>query len=92
MVCDENTMLLYIFGGLANDNHTLNDMWIFDIEKKEWLKIDQRGQVPKPRAGHSMNLYKGKIFMFGGLIEVTQESSELFVFDIETHTWTLLKS
>lgn len=30
--------------------------------------------------------------MFGGLIEVTKESSELFVFDIETLTWTFLKS
>ena len=30
--------------------------------------------------------------MFGGLIEVTKESSELFAFEIETNTWTLLKS
>ena len=30
--------------------------------------------------------------MFGGLIEVTKESSELFSFDMETSTWTLLKS
>ena len=92
MVLDENTMLLYIFGGLTNDNHTLNDMWLYDLTEKKWTKVDQRGTIPKPRAGHSMNLYEGKIFMFGGLIEVTQESSELFLFDIESYTWTLLKS
>ena len=39
-----------------------------------------------------MNLYEGHIFMFGGLIEVTQESSELFLFDLEANYWTLLKS
>ena len=92
MVLDENTKLLYMFGGLTNDNHTLNDMWLFDLTEKTWTKVDQRGTIPKPRAGHSMNLYEGRIFMFGGLIEVTQESSELFLFDIESHTWTLLKS
>ena len=30
--------------------------------------------------------------MFGGLLELTQESSELFLFDLETNHWTLLKS
>ena len=30
--------------------------------------------------------------MFGGLLEVTKESSELFLFDLESNHWTLLKS
>ena len=92
MVFNEETKQLYIFGGLKNDSLTLNDLWIFDITKKTWNKVNQCGQIPKPRAGHSMNIYQGRIFMFGGLLEVTKESSELFLFDLESNHWTLLKS
>ena len=67
-------------------------MWMYDLTDNTWALIEQKGQVPRPRSGHSFNFYDGKIFMFGGLIEVTKESSELFAFEIETETWTLLKS
>ena len=82
MVADEQTKQLYLFGGSDCENVTLNDLWVYSIKEKKWTKIEQSGQIPKGRAGHSMNLYQGKIFIFGGLLEVTKESSELFVFDI----------
>ena len=92
MVVTEDNTKIYVFGGLNSDNTTMNDMWMYDLNQNTWTEIEQKGQVPKPRSGHSFNLYDGKIFMFGGLIEVTKESSELFSFDIETETWVLLKS
>ena len=94
MVCreDASAMQLYLFGGLDTENATLNDMWMYDLTDNQWTQIEQKGNIPRPRSSHSFNLYEGRIYMFGGLLEVTKESSELFSFDIETSTWTLLKS
>ena len=92
MVVQELQNMIYIFGGLDNDNATLNDMWSFDLTANVWTRIEQQGNIPRPRCGHSFNEYDNKIFLFGGSLEVTQESSELFQFDIATQTWSLLKS
>ena len=43
--------------------------------------------MPDPRCGHSLSVHHGKIFMFGGLKEVTQESNETFRFNPETSFW-----
>ena len=76
-----------MFGGLTETNDTLNDMWKFDIESNTWGLVQQKGQIPEPRCGHSLNLHGDKIFLFGGLKEVTQESNEIFKFDLNSFTW-----
>ena len=43
--------------------------------------------MPGPRCGHSLNIHADKIFLFGGLQEVTKESNETMKFNIETGTW-----
>ena len=76
-----------MFGGLTETNDTLNDMWKFDIETNTWNLVEQKGQIPEPRCGHSLNLHGDKIFLFGGLKEVTQESNEIFKFDLNNYSW-----
>lgn len=87
MVYSPTKNALYLYGGLNIQNDTLNDMWRFDLETNQWDVIEQNGKVPGPRCGHSFNIHCDKIFMFGGLREVTQESNETFRFDIATGTW-----
>ena len=77
----------YLFGGLTVTNETLNDMWRYSITENSWEKVQQYGEIPMPRCGHSFSQHNGKAFLFGGLIEVTQESNETLKFDLETHTW-----
>ena len=78
---------LYLFGGLTVTNQTLNDMWRFSIDSGEWEQVEQLGDVPDPRCGHTFATHNEKIFLFGGLKEVTKESNETFRFDIETRMW-----
>ena len=52
-----------------------------------WNRIEQKGRVPGPRCGHSFNIHGDKIFLFGGLQEVTKESNETMKFNIATETW-----
>ena len=60
-----------MFGGLSSFQKTLNDMWKYDLLAMKWEKIKQFGKIPEPRCGHSLNIMDQKIFLFGGLIEVT---------------------
>ena len=36
MVVIEEKMKLYLFGGLNNENQTLNDMWLYDLNAETW--------------------------------------------------------
>lgn len=36
--------------------------------------------------------YNGKFVMFGGILEITKESDEVFIFDPTTNIWTILES
>ena len=49
--------MIYLFGGSDIENITLNDLWAFSIKEEKWTLIEQSGDIPKGRAGHSMNLY-----------------------------------
>ena len=87
MVKVESLNCLLMFGGLNKLNETLNDMWKYDIEMAQWSLVKQDGAIPGPRCGHSMSIHNDMIFLFGGLIEVTHESSEVFQFDPKTNRW-----
>ena len=77
----------YLFGGLTITNETMNDMWKIKIGEFEWQNVEQKGRIPSARCGHSLNVHTDKIFLFGGLKEVTKESNECFKFDTITETW-----
>ena len=78
---------LYLFGGLDRNNVTLNDMWTFNLLTESWTSVHQNGHVPDARCGHAFQYHHGKIFLFGGLKEVTKEGNDSYSFDVETHTW-----
>ena len=81
------TNSLYLFGGLTNQNTTLNDMWRFSIDKGAWQQVRQLGRVPSPRCGHSFTAHTDKIFLFGGFKEILRESNDLYKFDTRSDTW-----
>ena len=87
MIYYEKTNSVYLYGGLTPQNTTLNDMWRYDVAAGTWEQVKQHGFVPEPRCGHSFNLHVNKVFLFGGLLEITKESNETFIFNLETHTW-----
>jgi dynein heavy chain len=49
--------------------------------------------APEPRANHTANFHKGKVYIFGGHGGVGYERTafnDLYYFDIETSEWTKL--
>ncbi|KAL0684739.1 hypothetical protein Bca4012_051587 [Brassica carinata] len=57
----------------------------------EWIKVQQRGgQGPGPRSSHGIAVVGDKIYSFDG--ELTPNISidkDLYVFDFNTHTWSI---
>lgn len=81
---------MYVFGGQENDNKKLNDLWQFDLQTCQWSQVDQSTSdyKPTPRSGHSTIVYGEKMYIFGGILELTKELNDLVVFNFETRQFT----
>lgn len=77
---------IYVFGGQEDDNKKMNDMWRYDLQSNAWSQIQQPddGYKPTPRSGHSSVVYGDKMYIFGGILELTKELNDLVVFDFNT--------
>eukprot|EP01080_Neovahlkampfia_damariscottae_P004605 gene4605-7987_t len=82
---------LFIFGGFDGTN-TLNDSLIYDITKKEWIKLKTEGNPPNPRAGHTSTLITetSEIFIFGGT--GPRDYKDLWVIDTKKKIWNKPKT
>lgn len=66
-VLDADNKFCYIGYGSTSDNTSYNDLWRFDIESREWLKIELKGDVRTPRNGaKAVMINDDTILVFGG--------------------------
>ncbi|KRX02130.1 hypothetical protein PPERSA_06325 [Pseudocohnilembus persalinus] len=86
-VLDQGKQIIYCFGGYDGYKR-LNDMWSFDLNSKKWQKINYASKIyPIARSGMMMHFQQNKIFIYGGIHEITFELDDFFVFDIQTCNW-----
>jgi len=80
---------LYTFGGQDDDNNKLDDVWMFDINANTWTCVPYaEGDLkPTPRCGHTAVVANGKMYVFGGILELTKELNDLCIFDFATAKW-----
>lgn len=57
---------MYIFGGGSSTSTTFNDLWRFDLSKRQWIRLQSVGTYPSPKACSTMVYYKEKLILFGG--------------------------
>lgn len=57
---------MYIFGGGSTTSTTFNDLWRFDLSKRQWIRLQSVGTYPSPKACSTMVYYKEKLILFGG--------------------------
>ena len=62
--------MIVIFGG-KNNNRIMNDLHLFDIERRIWIQPIVTGQIPSPRYYHAMSVYNDyeEIWMLGGKVD-----------------------
>ncbi|KAK6123931.1 hypothetical protein DH2020_042328 [Rehmannia glutinosa] len=82
---------LYLIGGRADPMNILNEVWVYNMAKKEWKLLQCSGSFFPPRHRHTAVVVGSKIYVFGGIYNDSILSS-LYVLDTETSEWSEIKS
>ncbi|KAJ3121948.1 hypothetical protein HK098_003267 [Nowakowskiella sp. JEL0407] len=88
IVATENQMV--VFGGMSGEMD-LADLWIFDIDKKNWERPEVKGDLPPARSGHMAKLVSSnKMLIFGGMQRIPNPSlfDDVYCLNLDTLTWT----
>lgn len=83
---------IFIFGGQDEDTNKLKDLWEFNTTTKQWSKIayQSTSSTELARSGHAAVSFGSKMFIFGGIFEVTKELNDLIVYDFKTQKISVL--
>ncbi|UNI23468.1 hypothetical protein JDV02_009286 [Purpureocillium takamizusanense] len=81
---------IYAFGGFDQyTDEVYNHVLRLDLASHQWSLVDNYGDIPGVRMGHTATLYQGdKLLVFGGENEHRTYLSDLIVFDLKTAHWT----
>ena len=82
---------LFVFGGEPNQLLQLNDLFMYQINKKSWIELKPKGIPPTPRVSTSALIYDDVIYFFGGYDGETWKS-DIFVYDIDRNEWDQVKT
>ncbi|KAI0392786.1 kelch domain-containing protein [Xylariaceae sp. FL0594] len=81
---------IYAFGGFDQyTDEVYNHVLKLDLNSHQWSLVDNYGDIPGVRMGHTATLYQGdKLLVFGGENEHRTYLSDLIIFDLKTAHWT----
>ncbi|KAL4787475.1 hypothetical protein BJX76DRAFT_318683 [Aspergillus varians] len=81
---------IYAFGGFDQyTDEVYNHVLRLDLNTLRWDLVDNYGDIPGVRMGHTASLYQGdKLIVFGGENEHGVYLSDVVIFDIPSSTWT----
>ncbi|CAI6081123.1 unnamed protein product [Clonostachys chloroleuca] len=81
---------IYAFGGFDQyTDEVYNHVLRLDLVSHQWSLVDNYGDIPGVRMGHTATVYQGdKLLVFGGENEHRTYLSDLIVFDLKTAFWT----
>lgn len=91
MTYSEKLNIIVVFGGridISNTSHytCFNDVHILNVNNLLWCSVKVLGNIPTPRSGHSAAAYGTKIYIFGGVSNVSYCSSSLFYLELNPKT------
>jgi hypothetical protein len=81
---------IYAFGGFDQyTDEVYNHVLRLDLTTKQWNLVDNYGDIPGVRMGHTANLWQGdKLLVYGGENEHRAYLSDVIIFDLKTAHWT----
>ena len=79
---------------MDEDNTKFGDLWELDLTTEIWKEITlpAGSPCPQPRSGHSANIFQGKMYIFGGILELTKELNEMLIYDFKTSIFAIVGS
>ncbi|KAF2090983.1 galactose oxidase, partial [Saccharata proteae CBS 121410] len=81
---------IYAFGGFDQyTDEVYNHVLRLNLSSRQWNLVDNFGDIPGVRMGHTASLWKGnKLLIYGGENEHRAYLSDVILFDLETAHWT----
>lgn len=81
---------IYAFGGFDQfTDEVYNHVLKLDLYSLNWTLVDNYGDIPGVRMGHSASLYQGhKLLVYGGENEHREYLSDVVILDLKTMHWT----
>ena len=82
--------MIYAFGGFDQyTDEVYNHVLKLNLTARQWSLVDNYGDIPGVRMGHTSCLWQGsKLLVYGGENEHRIHLSDVVIFDIETAHWT----
>ncbi|CAI9281517.1 unnamed protein product [Lactuca saligna] len=79
---------IIVIGGEDTQNYYMSDVHMLDADTLTWTKLVTNGELLPPRAGHTTIALGKNLFVFGGFTDAEDLYNDLYMFDLETFTWT----
>ena len=86
--CGDNQ--IYAFGGFDQyTDEVYNHVLKLDLNTLNWTLVDNYGDIPGVRMGHSASIYHGdKLLVYGGENEHREYLSDVVILDLKSLHWT----
>nr|APO15848.1 ring-finger protein [Sesuvium portulacastrum] len=92
---------MYVYGGNHNGRY-LNDLQVLDLRTWTWSRVEVKTGVENheaqpsvtsiPCAGHTLIPWENKLLSVAGHTKDSSETIQVRVFDLQTATWSILKT
>ncbi len=81
---------IYAFGGFDQfTDEVYNHVLKLNLKTLNWALVDNYGDIPGVRMGHSASLYEGdKLLVYGGENEHREYLSDVVILNLKDHHWT----
>ncbi len=81
---------IYVFGGFDQfTDEVYNHVLKLGLKTLNWSLVDNYGDIPGVRMGHSASLYEGdKLLVYGGENEHREYLSDVVILNLKDHHWT----
>ncbi|KAL8872094.1 MAG: hypothetical protein Q9174_002217 [Haloplaca sp. 1 TL-2023] len=81
---------IYAFGGFDQyTDEVYNHVLKLDLKSLQWTLVDNYGDIPGVRMGHTACLWQGtKLLVYGGENEHREYLTDVVILDLKTHHWT----
>ncbi|PSK53820.1 RCC1 and BTB domain-containing protein 1 [Elsinoe australis] len=81
---------IYAFGGFDQyTDEVYNHVLKLNLSARQWSLVDNYGDIPGVRMGHTACLWQGdKLLVYGGENEHRVHLSDVIIFDLKTAHWT----
>ena len=72
---------IYLYGG-----ELISNLTCYNIKNKTYTTIETFGDIPN-FSGHSINIYKKKIYLFGGEDKNKLFNNDIYELDLDNYNW-----